>query len=240
MLDQLETAAATISSQRVSPPEILEFFRQYVGVFALFGTIIAAGYAYRVNVRNKRFDVIISCNGRYDTLYQDRLSIDDHTPAHDIKVRQYFRRYWGLKSDQFEYWLAGGVDPQTFSNWFMSTLRSFQNDSHVGRLGYRSSWHAEKYDIDIINKSFVDFVSTIHAIAINQKVDADQKYFAMLHAMHEIEKRERQFNRYLFDGVPEIVRGRLTVQSLMKTLPSETKQSYRRYIGRRPKALVEG
>ncbi|QQQ19250.1 hypothetical protein JIP62_03805 [Brevundimonas vitis] len=223
----------------ISLESLIEPFKIFVTVSTVIAAFMAARYAYRINVRNKRFDIILSCNSRYDTLYQDRINISNDKGPDDINVKQYFGRYWGLKSDQFEYWLAGGVDPQTFSNWLMSTLRSFQNDSHVGRLSYRDSWNLEKTDIDIINKSFVDFMDTIKDIAVDCSVSADEKYYVLLHAMDAIEKREEAFNRFLFDGLPTWIRGRLTVRELAKTFPKATRLGYETLATRRPNALVE-
>lgn len=193
----------------------------------LLAAIFAAAFAYRVNVRNKRFDVILSCNTRYDVLYQDRVSINDEAGPQSLQVKQYFRRYWGLKSDQLEYWLAGGVDPQTFANWFHSTIRSFSNISRVGGLSYIESWQVEKLDLDIANSSFVDFVD--HLLRISQSgMSPDTKYASLLVAMDSIERRERRFNTYLFDGVPPWVRGRLTVKKLIPMLTADVQSNFRK------------
>ncbi|MFN3856583.1 MAG: hypothetical protein ACK4RV_02460 [Caulobacter sp.] len=191
-----------------------------------FAALCAAAWAYRVNIRNKRFDVILSCNARYDTLYQDRLKIRSNAHEDSAEVAQYFRRYWGLKSDQLDYWLAGGVDPQTFANWFHSTLVAFRGDSRVGLLSYRASWHEERGNQEAVNASFVDFVDAISAIGRDEMRDSQQQYAALLFQMHRVETKEKVFNRYMFDAVPIPVRGRLTVRRLVRTLPETIQDLY--------------
>ena len=75
-----------------------------------------------VNIRNKRIDVILHCNARYDELYKLRNEIDkeDNIKKKQYLLDSYFRRYWGLQSDQIDYWLAGYVDPETMASWIAS------------------------------------------------------------------------------------------------------------------------
>jgi len=191
-----------------------------------FAALFAATWAYRVNIRNKRFDVILSCNARYDTLYQDRLKIGANSDVGSDDVAHYFRRYWGLKSDQFDYWLAGGVDPQTFANWFHSTLVAFRSGNSVGPLSYNDSWMAERDNQKAINPSLVAFVDAVAAIAVDKTRNPKQQYADLLFQMHRIETKEKVFNRYMFDAVPIFVRGRLTVRRLVRTLPEAIQDRY--------------
>ena len=196
--------------------------------------LAAAAWAYRVNIRNKRFDVILNCNNRYDILYQDRILIPKNLSKENPKVKQYYRRYWGLKGDQLDYWLSGGVDPQTFSNWFHSTLKAFSNGSSVGKLSYIDAWMAERQNQETINKSLVKFVDAILDIATksindnqkNQEHNAQMHYVELLFQMHKVESGETAFNKYMFDAVPRMVRGRLTVRSLVRTLPHTLQSRY--------------
>lgn len=104
---------------------------------AIAGAIITAGIAWialrtnaAVNIRNKRMDVILHCNNRYDDLYKLRHEIEKDGAGSD-QILSYFRRYWGLQSDQIDYWLAGYIDPETMASWVVSLTGSLEPDSKL-------------------------------------------------------------------------------------------------------------
>ncbi len=104
------------------------------GVIAILGFLVAA----QINLKNKTADCVMHCNLRYDALYSEksRLAADYFATADDParragveeQMRYYYNRFWGLKSDQFDYWLSGFIDPETMCGYFFSVLRSFQKD----------------------------------------------------------------------------------------------------------------
>lgn len=104
--------------------------------------VAALKTAAAVNLRNKRVDVISSCNARYDALAQTKTAIiksiimlpnpdsdkfEREKRAIEYEIDLYHRRYWGLKSDQIDCWLAGYIDPETLISWFMSTADAIHN-----------------------------------------------------------------------------------------------------------------
>lgn len=118
---------------------------------AAFIAVVGLRIGAAVNLRNKRVDVISGCNQRYDALAQTKTaiirsitSLNSLHPKERRKraderrsIRQeidlYHRRFWGLKSDQIDYWLAGYVDPETLISWFMSTIETIQNPVELWR-----------------------------------------------------------------------------------------------------------
>jgi predicted HTH transcriptional regulator len=119
--------------------QLVPYFQVYGPVAVTIGVAIAAWAVFQniaINQRNKRADCIFHCNNRYDEIYKYKSSIvDKHTlrRASDAKARattqteekttslgeepdetrHYYARYWGLKSDEFDYWLAKLIDLDT-------------------------------------------------------------------------------------------------------------------------------
>lgn len=106
----------------------------------------------RIAVLNKRADVIMHCAERYDELYRDRQSLK-REGNDEFGSLMYYNRYWGLKSDQIDYYIAGWIDPDTLRSWLYSTylaMRSEVRSKAEGRLGLSmiDSWsHAKAYHI---------------------------------------------------------------------------------------------
>lgn len=120
-----------------------------------------------INRRNKRADTIIHCNNRYDELYKLRISIREMSgDARANAVRAYYARFWGLKSDQFDYWLAGLVDIHTFFDWYASTLRNFKENKLLVEGDQASSflygWEGiGKQDNEIPNPWFSEIIEAL-------------------------------------------------------------------------------
>jgi hypothetical protein len=96
-----------------------------VGVVgALFSTWFSAHRNRQINLRNKRVDVAIHCNLRFDATHEQKLKLRIGD-AEEGEARSYYARLWGLKSDQFDYYLADTVDIETFANWCFMTVRAF-------------------------------------------------------------------------------------------------------------------
>lgn len=114
----------------------------------------------RVNRINKRADVILHCNNRHDEICKYKIHISKRPPQADIA--QYFSRYWALKNDQFDYWLAGWVDIETFCSWFYSTLISFRQENFLGNRSFVWGWmHIGRVDNRSVNPWFLEFVDRL-------------------------------------------------------------------------------
>jgi hypothetical protein len=155
-----------------------------------------------VNIRNKRVDVIIHCNMRYDELYKLRLEIEDvrrpaevsdsdHETFRQGRIKSYFRRYWGLKSDQLDYWLAGYVDPETLSSWFMSTSDALaEGGPEIGGVGYRQHLDEMKTSHKIVNQRLIEIVDFMIDY-IGYITEKSEKYAVILQYIRLIENEEK-------------------------------------------------
>jgi len=147
--------------------------------FIFFATSVAAWIGLNLNIkinrRNKRADAIIHCNNRYDEIYRYKLTLFDSKDSRAIK--SYFARYWGLKSDEFDYWLAKLIDIETFINWLYLTVKAFQESEPLGdqqfAVTFLDGWkEVGKPDNDHTNPWFVQLVTALHAIAELQQKEA--------------------------------------------------------------------
>jgi hypothetical protein len=108
--------------------------------------LFVAGFTVRrtalINLRNKRVDVAIHCNTRYDQTHAEKIRIKSQKATRQ-EAYAYYARFWGLKSDQFDYWLADVVDIETFSNWCFMTMKSFseeRSEQDAAEFGFRWGW----------------------------------------------------------------------------------------------------
>jgi hypothetical protein len=201
--------------------ESLATFASLASPFILVASVLIAARAIRQNIdinrRNKRADVIAHCNNRYAELFKlkidiyrdignldgdlstrrciDRLSIPDWLAR---KIEAYYAQYWGLKSDQFDYWLSGWIDVETFFSWFYSALRRFHENECLGHMNFKAGWQeVGKKDNKIVNDSFLSLI--VDLISIEQTapegefgVDIRTQLFTVLKSLEEYSREWRQ------------------------------------------------
>lgn len=204
-------------------------------LFTLVAAILASSIAVitlrthaAVNLRNKRADVIMHCNVRYDELYKLRVQLEsaDREPE-EYEVKSYFRRYWGLKSDQLDYWLAGYVDPETLTSWFMSTLDALLPSNGdppptVGGITYAENWNIIHKEHDAINPRLVQIVAeSLHLVLVPARLD---RYARLLILLKGIEKNERKLIRQLSRNNHK----RVYISAFAGTLLEPMRSAYRR------------
>lgn len=155
-----------------------------------------------VNIRNKRMDVVIHCNARYDDLYKLRHDIDKEDNI-DVKihlVRSYFRRYWGLQSDQIDYWLAGYVDPETMASWVVSLTSSLKNKD-IGdeyyRLSYEESWDEQMREVHRVANERLTETVDFSRLFLAPIVDPKRQFSATLQYLRIVEANERSLIKRL-------------------------------------------
>lgn len=176
------------------------------GIAGALLTALVAWIALRtnaaVNVRNKRIDVIVHCNARYDDLYKLRNEIDREkkTDTRNHLIQSYFRRYWGLQSDQIDYWLAGYVDPETMASWVtsLSDALNFKFIGHGdGSITYKNSWDNEARKTHrVINGRLRETVLFTRRY-ISRVKSPSHRYAIILHYLRIIEENERSLVRRL-------------------------------------------
>ena len=160
-------------------------------ILAYFGGYAAA----KINRKNKIADVVMHCINRYDAISRDRGMITTEDQAYG-----YFRRYFGLKSDQFDYWLSGLVDAENISSWFYSILNSFEQEKHVQyiengvmrNITFEEGWHISKSSHDAPNAAFVRVVERIRELA-KTNIDRKEKYYYLIELLRATEAAEQDF-----------------------------------------------
>lgn len=165
-------------------------------------TIVLAymgGYsAAQINRKNKIADVVMHCMERYDAVAATKAHITNEQEAFF-----YFRRYFGLKSDQFDYWLSGLVDAENISSWFFSTLRYFEQDRTVKyqkndeehRISFVDGWKASVGGHEAQNVAFVRLMEEMQRIAL-LAISSEEKHDLLLQELVNIEDTHRHYIRF--------------------------------------------
>jgi hypothetical protein len=136
---------------------------------------------------DRTIEVMVHCNERYSRL-QEEISIADHSDA--SKFKSLMTKYWSLKSDQFDYWLAGFVDPDAFFTWFSSTAKHFFDDDGLWEgKSFREGWEHGKNYHQGINPWFVSFISCLELAYQKGRpgTKVDQDYAEMKVIIDEME-----------------------------------------------------
>ncbi len=218
------------------------------GVIAVLGFLVAA----QINLKNKTADCVMHCNLRYDALYSEKsrlaadyfATIDDAARRAGVEeqVRHYYNRFWGLKSDQFDYWLSGFIDPETMCGYFFSVLRSFQKDrpgvdpDHpFSNASFRRRWFEGQIHhraADPIFNRLIDELSRLGpaldlelAAIVNGKQPPpgkdpyDVAYKALIKNFMRIEKRHRNTIKFMVNVTPRGIarRSRMASYLLMRS-----------------------
>lgn len=207
-----------------------------IALFALLISFRSLHTSAAVNLRNKRADIISGCNSRYDSLaitkavIAEKLSkiLEEH-PIHseqrvkDLKpiqreIELYHRRYWGLKSDQIDYWLAGYVDPETLISWFMSTIDTVheKGTSWTTHGEPSGGWDSVKLFHQTTNKRLYQIIECILSESVASMKPA-HRYAYLFHLFKIIENAESQ----LIGLLKRNSRNRLTMDDFQPSLTPE-------------------
>lgn len=157
------------------------------------------GYsAAKINRKNKIADIVMHCMERYDVISAAKVGITNEDEAY-----KYYRRYFGLKSDQFDYWLAGLVDAENISSWFYSTMRyfeqhrvvKFQGPNGAGEVSIVEGWRACAGGHETQNVSFVHLIEELQRIAALE-VSAEEKHDELLGVLAALEDLQKHFRAF--------------------------------------------
>ena len=169
-----------------------------VGISATIVALWSFHVAAAVNIRNKRVDVISGCNLRYDALAQIKTDIiasihRKNGPSYETiqhNVELYHRRYWGLKSDQLDYWLAGHIDPETIISWFMSTIDAIHRPDDVWALySTKGGWAQVKEFHRTTNHRLFQLIEALCSDEVARK-GAEEMYAYIYFLFDQIERDE--------------------------------------------------
>jgi hypothetical protein len=167
-------------------------------VISLITAVVVGHSAAKINRKNKMVDVAMHCISRYDIIAQARNQITSHEQAIN-----YYHRYFGLKSDQFDYWLSGLIDAENIASWSYSTLNSFMEEKHVCFLvegkeecvSFEEGWQASLGVHDAPNATFVRVMEKIKVIA-GMHLSRREKYRALIDLLERTERVEKDLIRF--------------------------------------------
>jgi hypothetical protein len=182
--------------------ETAEYIANVVAALLPVGALVIAlvvGYsAAKINRKNKMVDVAMHCITRYDVIAHDRALITSREQA-----LGYYRRFFGLKSDQFDYWLSGLIDAENMASWTYATLNGFEQDKKVCYLvdgveecvSLREGFVESLSVHDAPNATFVRFMEKIQALA-KENLTPKEKYYELIRLLERTEDAERDFIRF--------------------------------------------
>jgi hypothetical protein len=233
------------------PPiaDLVKFAQLYAPLALTVGAMIAMWAILQniaINQRNKRADCIFHCNNRYDDIYKYKSSIIDkhasrpkdlkqNTPDVPIpsvsldlpksepdEAKHYYARYWGLKSDEFDYWLAKLIDLDTIVNWAFLTVNAFRENPVIHSAGvatdFRNGWLNNGLpDNDVINPWFTEFTTVLFRLGALGIQDRNIEHAILLDLFECIERESNSYRKTL--------QHEMTVKSYRKTREEKKKLS---------------
>lgn len=204
--------------------------KDQIAIITALVAILAIIWNVFVNQRNKRADIIMHCNKRYDEIYEYKIRVISLKPGEltdaslETQVNAYFRRYYGLKSDQIDYWLSGHVDPETIVSWFWSTTEALRTGIKTGTTIHGSSyvdgWNQVRASHEYINPRLCELIDNI-INDYSKEENPERRYAKIFCELELIEKREARLIRSLSSPVPftSAFNLRQKMPTLVKTLP---------------------
>ncbi len=119
---------------------------------------------------SRNLDVIFECQKNYRAAEAPRLARkfpkngDPILELSITEIESFYRNYWSIKSDQFDFWLSGYVDYDTFMTWNTSTVRHFIQAPEVKFFGadFLEGWikYGRPYHV-ALNPLFVGFTDIL-------------------------------------------------------------------------------
>jgi hypothetical protein len=136
----------------------------------------------------------------------------------ELRVKSYYARFWGLKSDQFDYWLADVVDIETFSNWCFMTMKAFCDVSDEGspkEYDYEWGWNNVGVpDHRTANPWFYEFTESlkelgalwtksVSSVGCNQKKEDIWQHllFEVIDVLAIVHKESNLYRKHILDGM---------------------------------------
>jgi hypothetical protein len=178
---------------------------QVAAVLLLVPTIPFAWRGLRENRRttylSTRASVIQHCALRYDDLYKERSSLSAEIKTGklengDPRIEFWFRRFWGLKSDQVDFYLADWIDVDTMRSWMFSNCETMRNDTRLGVMRARESWIQLRGYQEAANPMFALIIDVIAHMAAHDELQGTSDSIALTdELLLELERKSRADRR---------------------------------------------
>jgi hypothetical protein len=243
-----------------SSPEWISALSDLTSTCLVFIGAALVWWQVRVSRRQSRWekiaDTIMHCNLRYDELYRVRVQLVSIKPSYnnidtssvqtidanatdykdndsDIpdEVNLYYSRYWGLKSDQFDHWLAGLVDIETFSSWFWQTAASFHKDKEIRGISFLKGWErVGKPGNEKMNPWFTEFIDILKSLPQPNNSTTFQEFY--LDTLNHLERETSHYRRTIQNGMDS-----RTFRDIIIGNPNNFPHDYVRLLERRDVTL---
>lgn len=121
-------------------------------------------------------------------------------------VDSYYARFWGLKSDEFDYWLAELIDMDSFFDWSFTTLRKLRENSELvpgdPKATFRSGWERiGRPDNLVSNPWFTEFIDVINKLSQMTVNEVNDDYTLMAEIIRKIHNESENYRHLLHVGM---------------------------------------
>ncbi len=153
-----------------------------LSILILVISIIAAMWSVRssnsIAIRMKEIDVMRHCNERYSEAGRHRVKLfkklyTDNN-VHQREIDEFFRHYWGVQCDQYDYFRKGFLPFDVYQSWVYSRYIDFHNNNPLGsidgggwdnnpelKLSFRYGWDQVGRAISEHHSDFFSFISEL-------------------------------------------------------------------------------
>ncbi len=154
------------------PQEIAEIITGLATVATVLVAVVSIRHNYRINKVNMMMQVTLHCALRYDEL---KLMLAENLGSCDARLGEiYYARFWGLKSDQFDYWVDGYLDHDTFCDWAYSTIKAFAREQGAFGVSMLDSWMHHKDREERASPEFTNFIDALVRVSREDRNRYDQ------------------------------------------------------------------
>jgi hypothetical protein len=152
-----------------------DFFPLLAGSATVLAILLTGRWAWAAALRASLLQrqlaqgsVLLSCNERYDRILEAFAKLQERQQAAIVTATTppvtpeealgFFRRYWGLQHDQFQYFREGLVDERTFRFWLSARYRDFHSPApmEIGEITFPRAWEALRAATDLPDPGFFE------------------------------------------------------------------------------------
>jgi hypothetical protein len=179
-----------------------------LSVVVATAALVISGKAVTEEARSERLsrnlEALLYCQSAYKSVEAIRLAYlyennEEKRISAQNQEASLLRSFWTLKSDQFDYWLSGYIDYDTFLSWSISTGRHFtmqKGNFLVHSFGHGWANHGRPYN-EGINPLFVRFTDALQWY-FSQRIEVDaESIYKVLDMMKELDDLNRKW--WMFD-----------------------------------------
>ena len=166
--------------------EVAQVVLQSITALGTLVVLVMIVRTHRATLENQRLlrrsDLQMECNRRFDRIMDMR----DKLEAADGELREvkaFYKRFWELQSDQYQFWINGWVTDEDMFCWVQWRHGEWVENPVLGKdeYSFRQSWHdsRERY----MEPGFAEFMDQVFSQGARVAMDD---------ARRRLEARHRQ------------------------------------------------